>query len=187
MGVEDLIADRVSIDDVDDFYVAFELKTPAASMDPSKGIRPLVTGYFGDPPNRSGDGYVYILIHDIKDNYDPAQGKRVYIAGYFSPTDQTTGTYSNRKDLINVDCYPQKPSQEGALATVAHEFQHLIHYGQDPDEDSGGLWVNEGASEYTEVLCGYSLRMPTYYLRHPERSLIDFNALRTKTCGTIKR
>jgi len=176
VGAEDLASNRVSEADIADFKTAFESRTPAGSLDPNQGIYSLVTGIYGPPPNRSGDGYVYILIHDIKDNYDPDSGKRVYIAGYFSPTDQTNGTYSNRKDLINVDCYPQNPSHAGALATVAHEFQHLIHHGQDADEDEGGLWVNEGASEYSEVLCGYSLRMPTYYLLHPERSLTQFNA-----------
>ncbi len=176
VGVEDLASNRVSEADIEAFKTAFESRTPASSLDPNQGIYSLVTGIFGPPPNRFGEGYVYILIHDIKDNYDPDTGKRVYIAGYFSPTDQTNGTYSNRKDLINVDCYPQNPSHTGALATVAHEFQHLIHNGQDADEDEGGLWVNEGASEYSEVLCGYSLRMPTYYLLHPERSLTQFNA-----------
>ncbi len=176
VGAEELVFDRVSDADILAFKTAFESRTPAGSLDPDKGIYSLVTGVYGSPPNRFGEGYVYILIHDIKDNYDPDTGKRVYIAGYFSPTDQTTGTYSNRKDLINVDCYPQNPSHAGALATVAHEFQHLIHNGLDADEDNNGLWVNEGASEYSEVLCGYGLRMPTYYLLHPERSLTQFNA-----------
>jgi hypothetical protein len=176
VGVNDLDADRVDIEDIDGFYTAFELATPPASLDPDKGIYALVTSIFGNPPNRFSEEIVYILIHDIKDSYNPDAGKNVYIAGYFSPTDQTTGAYSNRKNLINVDCYPQDPTGAGALATVAHEFQHLIHNGQDADEDNNGLWVNEGASEYSEVLCGYGLRMPTYYLQHPERSLIEFNA-----------
>lgn len=176
VGTEDLEAERVDDEDIDGFYNAFEIATPANSLDPDKGILPLLTSFLGDPPNRSGDGYVYILIHDIKDSYAPDSGVRVYIAGYFSPTDQTSGTYSNRKDLINIDCYPQNPASQGALATVAHEFQHLVHNGRDPQESSAGLWVEEGCSEYSEVMCGYPLRQPSYYLLHPERTLSDFNA-----------
>lgn len=175
VGAEDLDNDRVNQAAVDSFYTAFELRTPPASVDPSRGIRRLENDYFGATPNKSGDGYVYILIYDIKDTYNPAGGKNVYIAGYFSPNDQLNNQYSNRKDLIYVDCYPQNPVSKSALATVAHEFQHLIHYGQDPGESSTGLWVNEGASEYAEVMCGFPLRSPSYFLQHPERSLLEFN------------
>jgi len=176
VGTADLDEGRVSVEDVDGFYTAFETATPAGSLDPARGIYDLVTSIYGNPPNRFSEEAVYILIHDIKDSYNPDQGKRVYIAGYFSPTDQTTGSFSNRKNLINVDCYPQNPAGDGALATVAHEFQHLIHNGQDPDEDTNGLWVDEGAAEYSEVLCGYGLRSPAYYLLHPQRSLTEFDA-----------
>ncbi|HOT98187.1 MAG TPA: fibronectin type III domain-containing protein [bacterium] len=176
VGTEDLDEGRVTVEDVDGFYTAFETATPPASLDPARGIYDLVTSIFGAPPDRFNEKAVYILIHDIKDSYNPDLGKRVYIAGYFSPTDQTTGSYSNRKNLINVDCYPQNPAGDGALATVAHEFQHLIHNGLDADEDTNGLWVDEGASEYSEVLCGYALRSPAYYLLHPQRSLTEFDA-----------
>lgn len=176
VGTEDLAEGRVTVEDVDGFYTAFEAATPAGSLDPARGIYDLVTSVFGPVPNRFNEEALYILIHDIKDSYNPDQGKRVYIAGYFSPTDQTTGSFSNRKNLINVDCYPQNPAGDGALATVAHEFQHLIHNGLDADEDTNGLWVNEGASEYSEVLCGYGLRSPAYYLLHPQRSLTEFDA-----------
>ncbi|MCI0584239.1 MAG: immune inhibitor A [Chloroflexi bacterium] len=34
----------------------------------------------------------------------------------------------------------------------AHEYQHLIHHYSDPDEVT---WVNEGLSDFTEVITGY--------------------------------
>ena len=34
----------------------------------------------------------------------------------------------------------------------AHEYQHLIHHYSDPDEVN---WVNEGLSDFTEVITGY--------------------------------
>ena len=35
---------------------------------------------------------------------------------------------------------------------LAHEFQHLIHYGYDPYEET---WVNEGCSGLAKDVCGY--------------------------------
>jgi hypothetical protein len=43
---------------------------------------------------------------------------------------------------------------EGAgasYATLAHEFQHMIHYEHDPDEET---WVNEGCSGFAEFITG---------------------------------
>lgn len=36
--------------------------------------------------------------------------------------------------------------------TFAHEYQHLLEYYQDPDEES---WVNEGLSDWAQTLVGY--------------------------------
>ena len=177
VGLEEWNAGKVSQTDVDNFDQAFEQETPPESIDPSKGIRDIETELFGPTPNKSGDGYVYILIYDIKDNYNPSAGKYLYVAGYFSPRDQGNGIYSNKKDLLYVDCDPANPSSKNTLGTIAHEFQHLIHHGLDPDEDlsHGGTWVNEGCSMYAEYITGYGLANPSRYLRHPDRSLISWN------------
>ena len=171
VGLKEWSSEKVIQNDVDQFNDAFEVKTPAHSIDPNKGIREIVETTFGQPPNKTGDGYVYILIHDIIDDYSKGNSKS-YVAGYFSRTDQTNSSYSNKKDIIYVDCDPGNPSGNSVLATVSHEFQHLIHYGLDPNEAS---WVNEGASEYSEELCGYGLRSPSRFLQHPERSLLTFS------------
>jgi hypothetical protein len=44
--------------------------------------------------------------------------------------------------------------------TIAHEFQHLIHYDNDPDEYS---WVNEGCSTLAEFICGYGHTTNLFY------------------------
>lgn len=36
--------------------------------------------------------------------------------------------------------------------TFAHEYQHLLEYYQDPDEES---WINEGLSDWAQTLVGY--------------------------------
>lgn len=163
----------VTQDDVDRVYRAFELQTPEGSLDPNRGIRSILEGVYGKTPNKTKDGYVYILIYDIKDGYSENSGGS-YIAGYFSSTDQRNVDFSNQKDLIYIDCDPARPYSDQVLSVVAHEFQHLIHYGQDSNESSGGLWVNEGASEYASFLCGYGLRYPSRYFRNPDRSLVLF-------------
>jgi len=166
-------AERVTQNAVDNFYKAFEESTPLSSVDSSKGIREIMETYYGSTPNKSGNGYVYILIQDIKDDYDPPS-QTTYIAGYFNPSDQGDGSYSNKKDIIYVDSNPGNPSSQTALSIVAHEFQHLIHYGLDRNEQT---WLNEGASEYASFLCGYGLRFYLYdlFLSNPEKSLISWN------------
>jgi hypothetical protein len=170
VGLEEWSSEKVVQQDVDNFHEAFEISTPSNSIDPNKGIREIEETTFGPPPNKGGNGYVYILIHDIKDDYGEGNSTS-YVAGYFSPTDQSNIAISNKKDLIYVDCDPSNPSGSFVLSVVAHEFQHLIHYGLDGNEVA---WVNEGASEYAEVLCGYSLRDPSRYLRSPDRPLTSF-------------
>lgn len=170
VGLEEWSSERVVQQDVDNFHQAFEVNTPPQSVDPSKGIREIEETTFGPIPNKTGDGIVYILIHDIKDDYSQSNSTS-FVAGYFSPTDQSNVAISNKKDIIYVDCNPANPSSSFVLSVVAHEFQHLIHYGLDGNEVA---WVNEGASEYAEALCGYPLRNPSRYLRSPDRPLTTF-------------
>ena len=44
------------------------------------------------------------------------------------------------------------PGSAYMLGVMAHEFQHLIHYVADPDEDS---WINEAMSELAMSVSGY--------------------------------
>jgi hypothetical protein len=171
VGKDEWGTEKVTDTHIQAFHQGFDVSTPAGSVNPAVGIRQNVEDTFGKAPNKTGDGYVYILIYDIKETTETPS----YTAGYFMPNDQTDGSFSNRKDLLYIDCSPGNPGSSRTLAIIAHEFQHLIHYGADRDEDNGGTWVNEGASEYASVVCGYSLRSPTKYLRNPARSLLTFD------------
>lgn len=172
---------RVTQNDVDAFHNAFEVSTPTsssisrqlpgASIDPNKGIRDIDEQYFGDPPNRTGDGYVYILILDIKDSYDPDAGNHSFVAGYFSPQDQTGAANSNKKDIIYVDADPLNPAGEFALLAVAHEYQHLIHYRYDTSEEN---WLSEGLAEYAQQLCGYGIAAPFGFFANPNTPLTSW-------------
>jgi hypothetical protein len=58
-------------------------------------------------------------------------------------------------------------------STLAHEWQHLLHYELCPGDD---LYMNEGCSMYSEFLCGYGID-PDYlnsYFATPDNSLTEW-------------
>jgi hypothetical protein len=111
-------------------------------------ILPAETEWFGSPP--AGD--FTILILDIKDGYDPSSGSTTYISGYYDPTNEFSGSNSNQRHMIYVDSNPGNPGSQTSFGTLAHEFQHFIHFHYDPDEDT---WVDEGLSGLARFVCGY--------------------------------
>ena len=143
---------RVDETDVDRVLEAFEQATPPGSVSPGEGISRIIDTRFGPPSDVDGDGRVHILILDIRDWY---QGAGSYVSGYYTSHDQTGLFGSNHRDLLYIDSYPANASGNEVLGTVAHEYQHLVHHRQDPDES---FFVNEGLSEFASHLCGYGLR-----------------------------
>ncbi len=137
---------------------AFDDATPA---DLGRGIYEIETALFGPPPNIDGEDKIYILLLDIRDLATVSGG---FIGGFFSPVDQQRGVlrhpefgtlvHSNERDMIYVDTHPLDAGGEKGLGVLAHEFQHLIHWQQDKDEE---IWVNEGCSDYAMFICGYSV------------------------------
>ena len=122
-------------------------------------------------PGIDGDDKVTILIYNIKD--DNYYGKTSwYIAGYFNPVDETQGGHSNEREMLYMDCNPAVPGSNKFYGTIAHEFQHLIHWNQDRNEET---WVNEGCSEYAEFICGYGGRSPNHFFSNPDNNLVEWN------------
>ena len=111
-------------------------------------IYPTDSSVFGDPPDYDSDGKVHLLMYDIVD----LPGST--ILGYFNSRDQSGVSYSNQADVIYLDINPTTPGSEDFYGVTAHELQHLIHYGLDPDEES---WLNEGFAEYSYLACGYGV------------------------------
>ena len=93
-------------------------------------------------------------------------------AGYYSSADEYPSwinPYSNGRTMIymNIDALP--PGSENYLSTLAHEFQHMLHWQLDPSEDT---WVNEGASELASSLNGYAdVYRIQAFLREPDTQL----------------
>lgn len=116
------------------------------------------------------------LLLDIKDEIE---GQNVL--GYFSPSDQTEGAESNRMNLLYID------SKEGfagtrmtkLLAIIAHEFQHLIHYGRHNtlggDPVARDVVFNEGMSEVASILNGYHFRSNAGYLQNTNIDLFEWH------------
>lgn len=162
---------------LDELLTNLENYSGANSIDPSRGIVEIDTFLFGQPPNYDGDSITDFLILDIKDSFNPSNNNLSFIAGYFSPTDQTNNSTSNKMDLMYLDAYPAIFYQntyrtDAVLSTTAHEFQHLIHYHYDKNEE---LWINEGLSELAGTYCGYGINFPNLYLQNTNQSLIQWD------------
>ncbi|MCD5383760.1 T9SS type A sorting domain-containing protein [candidate division WOR-3 bacterium] len=145
---------------VDYLTMRFDSITVTDSM---RGVYEIVTDMFGDPPlppsphDIDGDSLIYILLLDVR---------RPGVAGYFSPWNQGTGAFSNRKEMFYVDT---RFGQHNAV--IAHEFQHLVNWNMDTDEE---LWINEGAATLAELLVGPSLWPGHQYVQNTDVSLTSW-------------
>lgn len=158
---------------VDLLVRAFRDSTFAESIDVGRGIKSIADQIFGLPPDVDNNGKVFILLYDIRDGYDP-DTSQAFVSGYFDPVDQQSGP-GNLADIIYMDTFPGRMTGRFAfsmLSTLAHEYQHLIHYARDRDEDS---WVNEGLSELSPVLMGLPHREFTRYLVDTNNDLASWN------------
>jgi len=119
-------------------------------------IYPTDTSAFGGEPNVDGDTRIFILLMDIRDqNYhDPTYP--YYIAGYFWSLHEYRNSelpspytgFSNEKEIVHIDLNPA--SIATCEGTIAHEFEHMIHWNQDGDEET---WVDEGCADLAGFLC----------------------------------
>jgi immune inhibitor InhA-like protein len=160
-------------------------------------IYPKETAAFSTPPNRdgtrataagdfTGDGDKTVtLIDNIRDeNYYKFPAAVTYVAGFFSPA-------LNEKfdrNVMTIDAYDWKhrlgadPADEPTddlcssrpakprmyEATFAHEWQHLLEYYADPDEE---VWANEGLADFAQTLTGYVDGTATVYDRANDNHL----------------
>jgi len=177
---------HVTSTEVDAVENALERSTSRSSLDSTKGILQIDRQAYGDPPNintsfqkKGGDGKTHFLICDIQDGWSGTGG---YVAGFFYSVDVDPNTAavntSNRRDMLYIDSYPGiffngAHRTSVALATLSHEFQHLIHWNYDPSEIT---FFNEGLSEYAEYLCGFQLRSPAGYFSNTNVLLTGWNS-----------
>lgn len=128
-------------------------------------IYPTNRSFFGSEwtPGVDGDPHIYILY---------ARGIGDGIAGYFSSADEyphLVNHFSNGHEifLFNADNSPL--DNKSTFGTLAHEFQHMIHWHQDRNESN---WVSEGFSELAVLLNDFYVGgFDALYMRNPDLQL----------------
>ena len=112
-------------------------------------VIPTVRKFFGHEwsPGIDGDPRIYILY---------AEGLGNSVAGYYSSTDEYSRLaheYSNEKEMFYLNADIISLDDPGLAGTLAHEFQHMIHWAHDSNEET---WMNEGSSVLAELLTGHT-------------------------------
>jgi len=177
---DDLIVVYSECDEYDDGRVTDETisnivnsllnETPEKSPDPQKGMLEHLNDLFGEFPDVDGNGKLFVLLIDARDEYDPDTDYS-YVAGYFDPIDQSKSK-GNYSDIIYIDTNPANSTDDHTLGVVAHELQHLIHYNYDKNEST---WLNEGFSELAPQLLGYESHSYSRFLSATNRKLTEFD------------
>lgn len=169
--------DRVDQDAVNAIVEAFDNSTPADAPN-NDGIYNVDTRIFGAPPDVDNDPRIILLILDIRDGWD---GSGSYVAGYFySANEYPDGdpaleeVRSNYTEIFYMDCNPADliTDRTDVLNTIAHEFQHMIHWQHDIGEMT---FVNEGLSEIASYICGYGLRSNGRYTQNTNVNLLSWD------------
>ncbi|GAA1608166.1 immune inhibitor A domain-containing protein [Actinoplanes couchii] len=146
-----------------------------------KTIYPRETKAFSTPPDRNGTNAglpgdftgagnrTVTLIDNVRDeNYLEFPQRQTYISGFFSEQlnelfdrnvitldafDWAHRSGANPAHQPSDDLCTSRPSRPRMYeSTFAHEWQHLLAYYTDPDED---VWVSEGLADYAQSLTGY--------------------------------
>jgi immune inhibitor A len=97
-------------------------------------------------PGIDGDPHIYIFLGNI-----PGVG------GYYSSPDEYPAhvrPHSNEHEMFYINLDNAQPGNDYFDGILAHEFQHMIHWAVDRDEDT---WVNEGLSELAGHVNGYDV------------------------------
>jgi hypothetical protein len=149
-------------------YNPGELRDLAQAFE--SAIYPTTRAFFGSEwsPGVDGDEHIYIL-------YASHLGRT--LAGFFSSVDEYTPSifpYSNAHEIFFLNADRVDLGKLATYGVLAHEFQHMIQWNIDRDEET---WLNEGFSELSAFLNGYGLsRFDEAYARNPDVRLDDWPA-----------
>ncbi len=154
------------------FWIAdslhYNLSTIKKLMDAFENkIYPTDREFFGSEwsPGVDGDPHIYVL-------YTGGLGGSV--AGAFSSVDEyppQVFQYSNAHEMFYISS-SESLSSSYTYGSLAHEFQHMIHWYQDRNETS---FLNEGFSELATFLNHYNTGFfDRIYLANPDMNLTDW-------------
>jgi hypothetical protein len=111
---------------------------------------PTNRAFFGDEwtPGVDNDPRLHVL-------HSTGQRMGSSVAGYYSSADeysQLANPYSNEREMFYISLSGMRPGTSFYNGVLAHEFQHMIHWANDRNEET---WLNEGCSELAAYLNGY--------------------------------
>ncbi len=149
--VQDGFADRAPLADLSRSAAVFESQT-----------YPIVRRYFGTEPRPGidGDPHVVFLLGNVPG-----------VAAYFSGADAyptLANPRSNQRDMIYVNLNAIRPGVSSFDATLAHEFQHMVHSARCPNQET---WVDEGAAELASRVVGYRQNGARFFAARPDVQL----------------
>ncbi len=150
------------------WWVANEMTVNQAGLDASAQLfesqtYPTNRAIFGSEwtPGVDGDPRLHIFLGEV-----PGVG------GYYSSADEfprSINPYSNEKEIFYINLNNASPGESYFDGILAHEFQHMIHWNTDRNEE---LWVNEGLSELAAQLNGFDVgRATDAFARTPDLPL----------------
>jgi len=100
-----------------------------------------------------------------------------FVGGYYSTSDEyprSVDPYSNEREMFYCNLGSAGPGDSYYDSTLAHEFQHMIHWYQDANEDT---WVNEGFSDLAAQLNGFDPGHAFLFLMQPDIQLNTWSDL----------
>lgn len=149
--------------------VKFNTRDAAALLDSFENeIYPTDREFFGSEanPGIDGDPHVYIVY---------GRGIGASVAGYFSSPDEfhpDAHEYSNAHEMFVFNADNSPLDDQYTYGVLAHEYQHMIHFFNDRNEES---WMNEGFSELAVLLNGlYSGGADRTYIANTDMQLNDW-------------
>ncbi|HOU43519.1 MAG TPA: immune inhibitor A [Anaerolineaceae bacterium] len=131
-------------------------------------IYPTNREFFGSEwsPGVDNDPHLYILL---------AGNLGFNLAGYFSSADELhplAHDYSNAHEMFLLNADNIDLGDEFTYGVLAHEFQHMIHWYTDRNEES---WLNEGFSELSSLLNDFDPGgFDGIYAMNPDLQLTDW-------------
>mgnify|MGYP006089680671 CR=1 FL=1 len=191
--VSEISNGNIDIVTIDALFQTFTSSTLDADLlHLQNGIKAAEEDVLGLPPTVEGNSEVNILFMDIRDGYsnsgefvagffDPQDQFMCYDSrncdsGFLHPTTTESNCVANNffwqscgngQNIIYIDSNPATVDENGledALFTLAHEYQHLLHWNADVKEGHfqttsseyayHNPWVNEGISDLMPSILG---------------------------------
>ena len=134
----------------------------------SQKIYPTNRAFFGSEwtPGIDGDPHIHFVF---------TTGVGGGTLGYFSSANEMpkeAHPYSNAHEMFVLNANMLDLSGEQILGTLTHEFQHMIHWSVDRNEDT---WLDEGFAMLSELINDYSPGThDTLYVRNPDIQLTSW-------------